>query len=211
MQRVRCRHTRRVLRPLVGTWFQELLSYPFCVSKFSTFPLVLVHYRSREYLALPDGQQIHAEFLVLRATQDTTRLRLASHTQLSCSMAVLSRTFCSLTFLPRRGPTATCRPTRWFGLFPVRSATTGMLFIFFPAGTKMFPVPPLHYIVEICLLRYRGVPFKIADQRSFAPTHPQLTRQLIILVSPLRVGASAMCYLLFVLTDHVWSIYTFSF
>ena len=56
------------------------------------------------------SRQIHAEFLVLRATQDTTRLRLASHTQLSCSMAVLSRTFCSPTFLPRRGPTTPPMP-----------------------------------------------------------------------------------------------------
>ena len=44
------------------------------------------------------------------AEQDTTRLRLASHTQLSCSMAVLSRTFCSPTFLPQRGPTTPHMP-----------------------------------------------------------------------------------------------------
>ena len=55
-------------------------------------------------------RQIHAEFLVFRATQDTTMLRLASNTGLSPSVASLSRLFFSQEFLQRRGPTTPHMP-----------------------------------------------------------------------------------------------------
>ena len=56
------------------------------------------------------SRQIHAEFLVFRATQDTTMLRLASNTGLSPSLVSLSRLFFSQEFLQRRGPTTPHMP-----------------------------------------------------------------------------------------------------
>ena len=56
------------------------------------------------------SRQIHAEFLVLRATQDTTRVQMASCTGLSPSMTELSRSFHSPTFVPKRGPTTPIMP-----------------------------------------------------------------------------------------------------
>ncbi len=137
-----------MLRPLVGTWFQEL----FHSSVRSAFHLsftVLVHYRSLgSIVALPDGPslQIHAEFLVLRATQDTTRLRLASHTQLSCSMAVLSRIFLLTNFLCHGVVLQPhpCRNMDGLGYSPFARHYWGNHCLFsFPAGTKMFQFPAL--------------------------------------------------------------------
>ena len=71
-----------------------------------------------------------------RATQDTTRLRLASHTGLSPSAVPLSRGFRSRDVVPHRGPTTPLRPEpQWFGLFPGRSPLLGeSLFIFSSYG-----------------------------------------------------------------------------
>ena len=75
---------------------------------------------------------IHAGFLVTRATQDSTRLRLASHTGLSPSAVPLSRGFRSRDVVPRHGPTTPVRPEpHWFGLFPVRSPLLGESLICF--------------------------------------------------------------------------------
>ena len=89
------------------------------------------------------SRQIHAEFLVLRATQDTSTVGYASNTQLSCSMVELSRTFFSHIFVRRRGPTTPIWPEPyWFGLFPVRSPLLGESLLFsLPTGTKMFQFP----------------------------------------------------------------------
>ena len=53
---------------------------------------------------------IHARFLVSRATQDTTTLRLASNTGLSPSMVSFSKEFFSLNVLRYRGPTTPYMP-----------------------------------------------------------------------------------------------------
>ena len=72
------------------------------------------------------SRRIHTGFLVSRATQDAAMLRKASNTQLSCSMAELSRTFFSPYFMQRRSPTTPVRPEpHRFGLFPVRSPLLG--------------------------------------------------------------------------------------
>ena len=78
-----------------------------------------------------------------RATQDTTRIRMASCTGLSPSLELLSRSFHSPYFVPQRGPTTPLRPEpEGFGLFPVRSPLLGESFLFsLPAGTKMFQFP----------------------------------------------------------------------
>ena len=99
MQKAR-RHAY-ALRPLVGTWFQ-LFTFPsqywFTIGLSGVFSLT------------GWSRQIHAEFLVLRATQDTAMLRLASCTGLSPSMDLLSRRFHSRDFLQRRGPTTPDMP-----------------------------------------------------------------------------------------------------
>ena len=89
------------------------------------------------------SRPIHAGFLVPRATQDTIRLRLASHTGLSPSAVQLSRGFRSRDCLPRHGPTTPVRPEpHWFGLLPGRSPLLGESLLFsLPAGTKMFQFP----------------------------------------------------------------------
>ena len=56
------------------------------------------------------SRQIHARFLVSRATQDTTTLHLASNTGLSPSMVSFSKEFFSLNFLRHRGPTTPILP-----------------------------------------------------------------------------------------------------
>ena len=56
------------------------------------------------------SRQIHARFLVSRATQDTTTLHLASNTGLSPSMVPFSKGFFSLNFLRHRGPTTPILP-----------------------------------------------------------------------------------------------------
>ena len=100
----------KVLRLLVGARFQALFHSPLGV--LFTFP-------SRYWFAIGLSgvfsltgwsRQIHAEFLVLRATQDTTMLRQHSNTQLSCSMVFLSRKFFSDVFMQRRSPTTPPMP-----------------------------------------------------------------------------------------------------
>ena len=89
------------------------------------------------------SRQIHAGFLVTRATQDTNRLRRATRTGLSPSAAPLSRGFRSRKLLPQLGPTTPRRPEPpGFGLFPGRSPLLGESLLFsLPAGTKMFQFP----------------------------------------------------------------------
>lgn len=120
------------------------------------------------------SRQIHARFLVSRATQDTTRVQIASCTGLSPSMTVLSRTFHSRSIVPKRGPTTPTMPKqRRFGLFPVRSPLLGESFLFsFPAGTKMFQFPALASTSSRCYpFKITGCPIrKSTDQWLFAPT-----------------------------------------
>ena len=98
------------LRLLVDIRFQVL---------FHSAPAVLFTFPSRYWFAIGLSgvfsltgwsRQIHAEFLVFRATQDTTMLRLASNTGLSPSLVSLSRLFFSQEFLQRRGPTTPSMP-----------------------------------------------------------------------------------------------------
>ena len=80
---------------------------------------------------------------MLRVTQDTAAVRVASCTQLSCSVVRLSRRFHSRHFFRCRGPTTPEAPRRLrFGLFPGRSPLLGESLLFsLPAGTKMFQFP----------------------------------------------------------------------
>ena len=78
-----------------------------------------------------------------RATQDTGRPQTCSCTQLSCTLAELSRTFHSMDENLCASPTTPRLPEQArFGLFPFRSPLLGESFLFsFPAGTKMFQFP----------------------------------------------------------------------
>ena len=90
------------------------------------------------------SRQIRAEFLVLRVTQDTATVGIASNTQLSCSMAELSRTFFSQSFLPQRGPTTPPMHEYINGLgsSPFARHYLGNHYLFsLPTGTKMFQFP----------------------------------------------------------------------
>ena len=80
---------------------------------------------------------IHTEFLVLRATQDTTSFVKESYTGLSPSTAVCSKTFYFLNLLPQRGPTTPTMPKHHrFGLFRVRSPLLAESLLFSsPMGT----------------------------------------------------------------------------
>ena len=92
------------------------------------------------------SRQIHAEFLVLRATQDTTMPTSASRTGLSPSVMSLSSDFrsrssCNVVVLQHRTCVATCAV--W--ALSRSLATTGEIINLFslPAGTKMFQFPAL--------------------------------------------------------------------
>ena len=89
------------------------------------------------------SRRIRAGFLVSRVTQDTTGPRVASHTGLSPSMAVLSRTFrsrrkCrSVVLLPRH-----CIATAPVWAAPLSLATTrGIILIFSSYGYLDVSVP----------------------------------------------------------------------
>ena len=108
------------------------------------------------------SRRIRAELLVLRVTQDYTRLHLASGTGLSPSTMELSRTFSSqfeyhnVVLLPR-----ICIATYLVWALPRSLATTGGIIKLFslPLGTKMFQFPrfaSLH-IVKIIVLQTIGL------------------------------------------------------
>ena len=86
---------------------------------------------------------IHAEFLVLRATQDTTTNHILTCTGLSPTAVGLSKPIPIQILLRYRGPTTPLTPKRLrFGLFRVRSPLLAESQLFsLPAGTKMFQFP----------------------------------------------------------------------
>ena len=94
-----CRTTRRFNFTLL---FEVLFTFPsrywFAIGLSGVFSLA------------GWSRRIHAGFLVPRATQDTATLHQGSCTQLSCSMAALSRAFHSPDALRRRGPTTPAVP-----------------------------------------------------------------------------------------------------
>ena len=81
-----------------------------------------------------------------RATQDTAMLHIASCTQLSCSVAPLSRGFHSRCFLHSRGPTTPTGPEPCrFGLIPGRSPLLGesLAYFLFLGVLRCFSSPRL--------------------------------------------------------------------
>ena len=123
------------------------------------------------------SRRIHAGFLVPRATQDTDRLRVASHTGLSPSAAQLSRWFRSRHSLPRLGPTTPVRPEpHRFGLLPGRSPLLGESLLFsLPAGTKMFQFPAFaSRIIWMTCLQHAGLSHSEIRGSTVICTFPRL-------------------------------------
>ena len=123
------------------------------------------------------SRQIHARFLVSRATQDTTTLNLTSYTGLSPSMVPLSRGFYSSNVLRHRGPTTPHMPEHgWGGLFAVRSPLLGESLLFsFPTGTKMFQFPAFASIKRwIISLQDIGLSHSEIRGSKVICTYPQL-------------------------------------
>ena len=123
------------------------------------------------------SRRIHTGFLVSRATQDTATLRIASCTQLSCSMAVLSRTFHSRCFLRCRSPTTPVRPEpHWFGLFPVRSPLLGesLICFLFLQVLRCFSSLGLPLIAEMTVLQTAGLSHSEISGSRVICTYPEL-------------------------------------
>ena len=92
------------------------------------------------------ARQIHAELLVLRATQDTTTPHHASDTGLSPATVVLSRTFSSQSEYDNvvLQPPPRIETQRVWAVPRSLATTGGIIKLFsFPAGTKMFQFPAL--------------------------------------------------------------------
>ena len=98
--------------------------------------------------------------------------------------------------IQNRGPTTPKLPKQlWFRLFPFRSPLLReSIFLYFPAGTKMFQFPALAHLAMWLVFNQPGCPIRIsADQLMFANhrSFSQLTtsflahRSLGILRSPL--------------------------
>ena len=170
---------------------------------------------SREYLALPDGPgrftQNSSCSALLRIPLGFAWLRIrSSHAlwlyfpehsahQLSCHGVVLQ---------PHP-----CRNMDGLGYSPFARHYWGNHCLFsFPAGTKMFQFPALASCYARChFFRMTGCPIrKSSDQRLFAPTR-SLSQLITSFIASESQGIRHVPLLTFCLTDHVWSIYTFSF
>ena len=114
-----------------------------------------------------------------------------------------------------RNPTTPTLPKQhWFGLLPVRSPLLRKSLLFSsPMGTKMFQFPTFAQMLSasVSCPRTTGCPIRIsADQ--FVCANPRSFSQLITsFIASESQGIRHVPLLTFCLTDHVWSIYTFSF
>ena len=116
---------------------------------------------------------IHTEFLVLRTTQDTTRILQPC---LYGAVTLSRRPFQNVPVRlqsPHRGPITPPMPKhRRFGLFRVRSPLLAESLLFsLPTGTKMFQFPAFAHRLAVCqAFSLAGSPIrKSKDQRPFAP------------------------------------------
>ena len=143
MQKAR-RHQINRLRPLVGAWFQVLFHSPHRGTFHRSLTVLSTIGLTGVFSLTGWSRLIRAGFHVSRVTQDTTKLPLASNTELSSSLVELSRTFFSqsvyysVVLLPRG-----CIATTPVWALPRSLATTwGIIHLFsLPRGTKMFQFP----------------------------------------------------------------------
>ena len=119
---------------------------------------------------------IHAEFLVLRATQDTATNHILTCTGLSPSTALLSRKVPVQILLRYRSPTTPITPKRYrFGLFRVRSPLLAESQLFSsPIGTKMFQFPTFAPHFAVLGLQPSGFPHSEISGSQVVCTFPKL-------------------------------------
>ena len=123
------------------------------------------------------SRRIHTGFHVSRATQDTATLHIASCTQLSCSVAPLSRGFHSRYFVRHRGPTTPVRPEpHRFGLFPVRSPLLGesLVYFLFLRVLRCFSSPRLPQHMLMTVLQTAGLSHSEISGSKVICTFPEL-------------------------------------
>ena len=104
MQKAR-RHTTQVLRPLVGAWFQALFHSPKRGAFHRSLTVLSTIGLTGVFSLAGWSRQIHAGFLVPRATQDTAERTVTTGTGLSPSQAGLSSPLPFAPSRPKRGPT----------------------------------------------------------------------------------------------------------
>ena len=97
---------------------------------------------SWEYLALPGGPgEFRRNFSCSALLRCRKALPRVSHTGLSPSMIVLSRTFCYLLAVPDTDPITRAKPRPYaFGLCPVRSPLLGV--------SRLFSSPPVNEMFQ---------------------------------------------------------------
>ena len=131
MQKAR-RHRINQLRPLVGAWFQVLFHSPHRGAFHRSLTVLSTIGLTGVFSLTGWSRQIRAGFHVSRVTQDTTKLPLASNTELSSSVVELSRTFFSrsvyhgVVLLPRW-----CVATTTVWALPRSLATTEGIIVYF--------------------------------------------------------------------------------
>ena len=120
MQKAR-RHITKMLRPLVGAWFQVLFHSPNTLSV------------SREYLALPDGPGRFAQDYSCPALLRIPLGLICVHVQ-DCHLLRLNFPDHSIPHLSTKAWSYNPRyalPHTWFGLFPGRSPLLGESLVIF--------------------------------------------------------------------------------
>ena len=178
MQKAR-RHRINQLRPLVGAWFQVLFHSPHRGTFHRSLTVLSTIGLTGVFSLTGWSRQIRAGFHVSRVTQDTTKLLLASNTELSSSVVELSRTFFSqsvyysVVLLPQG-----CIATTLVWALPRSLATTwGIIHLFsLPRGTKMFQFPRLAPIFD-----WQG--------RSPGLSHSEIPGSMVICTYPGLVAA----------------------
>ena len=118
MQKAR-RHQINRLRPLVGAWFQVLFHSPHRGTFHRSLTVLSTIGLTGVFSLTGWSRLIRAGFHVSRVTQDTTKLLLASNTELSQYTIAWSYYPGDASLQPR------------FGLFPVRSPLLGESLIYF--------------------------------------------------------------------------------
>ena len=135
-----------MLRPLVGAWIQVLFHSPHRGAFHRSLTVLSTIGLTGVFSLTGWSRQIHAGFLVSRATQDNTNSPQFTDKGLSPATAGLSRTFSlmrqtvNVLLQPHD-----CTSTTMVWALPRSLATTGgIINLFsFPGGTKMFQFPPL--------------------------------------------------------------------
>ena len=135
MQKAR-RHMTNMLRPLVGAWFQVLFHSPHRGAFHRSLTVLSTIGLTGVFSLTGWSRLIRAGFHVSRVTQDTTKLLLASNTELSSSVVELSRTFYSRSGCQNvvLQPLRCVATTQVWAAPRSLAATGGITLVFFSCG-----------------------------------------------------------------------------